>query len=108
MKTIAVDFDGVIHAYRQGWQGGVIYDDPVEGAFDGIRKLVKEGYLVVIHTTRAETPERTQSVRDWLHKHGAADLANLEITNTKPKAIGYIDDRAVRFTNWEDIRKRYC
>ena len=30
MKTIAVDFDGVIHKYSKGWQGGEIYDEPVE------------------------------------------------------------------------------
>lgn len=106
-KTIAVDFDGVIHRYSNGWQGGVIYDPPVEGAFEAIRKLLKEGYNVVIHTTRADTPERIQDVIDWLVTHGAEDLTPLEITATKPKAIVYIDDRAVRFTNWDDIRKLF-
>lgn len=107
-KTIAVDFDGVIHAYRAGWQGGKIYDEPVLGAFAAIRKLIEEGYHVVIHTTRASSADAQADVRDWLAFHNGHDLAKLEITSQKPKAIAYIDDRAVRFTTWDDIRKLYC
>lgn len=62
--TIAVDFDGVIHAYSKGWQDGTIYDEPIPGAFDGLRTLMHHG-PVFIHTTRE--PEQ---VMPWLEGHG--------------------------------------
>jgi len=103
-KTIAVDFDGVIHSYENGWQDGVIYGLPVPGAFESIEKLIEDGFEIVIHTTRTNHA----AVEEWLHAHNASFVEYIEITNVKPKAIAYIDDRAVRFTNWDDIRKMFC
>lgn len=60
-QTVAIDFDGVIHAYSRGWQpDGSIYDEPVEGAFPGIAQLMEE-YNVFIFSSR--NPEQIQ---DWL------------------------------------------
>ena len=42
MKTIAIDFDGVIHKYSKGWHDGTIYDKANEGAFEFIRELMKK------------------------------------------------------------------
>lgn len=110
-KTIAVDFDGVIHKYSKGWLEGDIYDEPVDGAFAAITKLIDDGFTVVIHTTR----EDHGAVRNWLirqhYSRGGFPIPwafDIAITNVKPKAIAYIDDRAVRFTNWDDIRKMFC
>jgi hypothetical protein len=36
----------------------------------------------------------------WLNKY---NIPFDEVTNNKPKAMCYIDDRAIRFTNWKDI-----
>jgi hypothetical protein len=96
MKTIAVDFDGVIHRYRDGWQGGEIYDDMMPGCFEAIGKLKDKGYRVVVFTSR----KNLVPVRDWLENHFDYPL---EVTNEKPPAIAYIDDRGIRFTNWTDI-----
>ena len=51
-KTIAVDFDGVSHSYHAGWHDGSIYGWPIEGAFANLSKILKEGYEIVIFTTR--------------------------------------------------------
>jgi hypothetical protein len=64
VPTIAVDFDGVVHAYSKGWQDGSIYDPPVPGAVEGLRALM-ETHAVFVHTTRE--PEQ---VMPWLEGHG--------------------------------------
>jgi len=50
-RTIAVDFDGVIHAYSKDWHDGTVYDKPVDGSIEALEKLTKN-YAVFIHTTR--------------------------------------------------------
>lgn len=106
-STVAVDFDGVIHAYSKGWQDGTIYDPPVEGAFEALVTLMKT-YAVFIFTTRDAT-----DVARWLNRHGLLaevdadpqrtfwnDQGRLLVTNRKLAAVAYVDDRAVRFESW--------
>jgi len=52
MKTIAFDFDGVIHKYRDGWKDGSIYDEIDENMILIIRYLLKNNYNVFIMSTR--------------------------------------------------------
>ena len=53
MKTILLDFDGVIHSYTSGWKGaGVIPDPPVPGAIDFLR--ICRGTLADASTTIEE------------------------------------------------------
>jgi hypothetical protein len=124
VKTIAIDFDGVIHAYSRGWLDGSIYDEPVPGAFEAIRKYMELGYAVCIISTR-----KPKQILKWFreHQHLAYYNANvlmlahgynaekiiwykkfwdkpwvLGVTNRKLPAMVYIDDRAVRFKgSWE-------
>lgn len=109
IKTIAIDFDGVIHKYSKGWQDGSIYDEPIEGAFEAIKSLMKD-YAVFVFTTR-----NPSMVAEWIMSKGRIhtvlkeptdfwnDNTRLLITNKKLPAIAYIDDRGIRFTNWKDI-----
>jgi len=80
-----------------GYHDGTPYDSPVEGAINAIKKLKNKGYDVVVFTAR----EDLEPVDEWFRKH--CNGWSLEITNKKPPAIAYIDDRAIRFTNWKDI-----
>lgn len=112
--TLAVDFDGVIHAYSKGWQDGTIYDQPLPGALDGLRALMRD-HAVFIFTTR-----NAESVAGWLRVRDVAAHTEREmaadgepvgtfwdrrdivlVTNRKLAATAYLDDRAVRFTSWE-------
>ncbi len=108
MKVVAVDFDGVIHKYSKGWGDGSIYDVAVEGASESLEKLVADGWKVIIFTTRLN-PEVNEDIllernkmMKWLHDNGIILNRHFhEITAVKPSAKYYIDDKGIRFTDWE-------
>jgi hypothetical protein len=113
-KTVAIDFDGVIHSYSRGWADGSIYDEPVPGALDAIRDLMAAGIAVFVHTTR--TPEHVagwltvRQVRAHSLREMAADGEPVEqfwnrtdlvlVSDRKLPAVAYIDDRGIRFNSW--------
>lgn len=96
-RTIAVDFDGVLHPYTKGWTGSTPdHEPPIEGAKTFLADLVLLGYRVVVFSTRADHAEGLEGISQWLSDHEMLGLVN-EITHTKPPAIAYVDDRAVPF-----------
>lgn len=103
-KTIAVDFDNTLHPYTRGWIGEEPDDEPpIYGAEEFLFALIERGYHVVIHTTRAETQEGRHGVTRWMHKHmprafySMRDNGSISISAEKPKAVAYVDDRAIVF-----------
>lgn len=114
--TIAVDFDGVLHSYDRGWADGTIYGDWKPGAVTALTQLMQRD-AVFIHTTRparqvARWIERTSGYafecttriprRGWLRRPGFWDQRDvLLVTDRKLAAKVYIDDRAVRFEDWD-------
>lgn len=64
MKTICIDFDGVIHKYSEGWKDGSIYDTIIPGSLSVINYLVSNGYSVVIFSTRSP-----YQIKKWLQLH---------------------------------------
>jgi hypothetical protein len=104
---VALDFDGVINSYKSGWQGADKTDEPVEGAADGLNNLLDEGLKVVIYSTRAETAEGQQTIKDYLHNLIGDRADGIEVSSGKPIATVYVDDRAVTFTgDWEAMPER--
>lgn len=93
-KTVAIDFDGVIHGYSKGWQKGVIYDPPMEGTEEALKHLAAR-YTLDVFTVRTDLA----AVVEWLQKHHLAQYIH-NVTNEKPIAVLYIDDRGLRFTSW--------
>ncbi len=91
--TIAIDFDGVLHSYASGWTGEWPEDPPNLGAAAFVESLIEEGYRVVVHTARANREEGIRMVAAWLREWR---FPPLEVTAMKPRALAYVDDRAVR------------
>lgn len=91
-RTIAIDFDGVLHEY-EGYKGGQILG-PRPGAKQAVTDLLQAGHTVVVFTTRPST-----LVAPWLQEHG---FPSLPVTATKSPFWAIIDDRAICFDgNWD-------
>ncbi|MDR2534983.1 MAG: hypothetical protein LBD29_03005, partial [Treponema sp.] len=108
-KVVAVDFDGVINSYVSGWKGPSETDAPVLSAAESLKTLFNSGYKVIIFSTRANTREGIETIREYLRKHTENnELADtIEITGQKPIADMYIDDRAIPFNgDWEETLKQ--
>jgi len=99
MKTICIDFDGVIHDYSNGWQGDDVFGKPVEGAKEGLKALKDAGWTIILFTTR----KATGKLYDFLAEHDlTVDYVNWnpnQPKNTSGKLIAdvYLDDRGVCF-----------
>ena len=109
-KQIGVDFDGVIHKSSKGFHDGTIYDEPIDGAVSSIKILNESlGYDLVIYTCKAN-PDRPlidgktgiELIWEWLDKYGIKENIK-DVTYTKPNAVAYIDDKAIKFDNWNDM-----
>lgn len=96
-KTVVFDFDGVIHSYTSGWKGNeCIPDPPVEGIDRALTDIRKEGYEVVVVSSRCATPLGRAAIESWLDLHGLRSLVD-RVCKEKPPAVCYIDDRAIQF-----------
>ncbi len=97
--TICLDFDGVIHSFRSGWQGeSIIPDPPIHRVDEAIRQLRKT-YRVVVYSARCRTAAGARAIAEWLARH---QIQVDEVSRHKPPAHIYVDDRAVRFTgDWD-------
>ncbi len=70
---------------------------PIEGAKNAIDALHNDGHTIIIHSVWANE-KGIPAIADWLNYY---EVHFDEITNLKPKADIYLDDKAVRFSNWE-------
>ena len=102
-QTVAIDFDGVI--YKTG--GNPVHPEldvePLPGTREALEALSAKYPRLVLHTCRAreDRPESAiPHIEAWLEKY---DLAKyfVEITAYKPRVTYYIDDKAVRHTDWD-------
>lgn len=105
--TVAIDLDGVMHSYSRGWQGGALYDPPMEGTREGVQ-AVMDAESAFVFTAR----EDLHSVVEWIERElGIPAIADspvtsrtfwnergvLLVTNKKYPARRYLDDRGVTF-----------
>lgn len=99
-KIICIDFDGVIRDNTNDTQVEYMQTSPIDGSFRSIKKLESQGYTVIIFSARDQ-----DSIYQWLKAYYPPEYGKIpEITNVKPPAIAYIDDRAIRFeNNWASI-----
>ena len=65
---LLLDFDGVIHSYKSGWQGvRCIPDSPVKGALQFITEATKY-FNVCIYSARSSQFLGKRAMKQWLKK----------------------------------------
>lgn len=88
--TVCIDLDGVLNTFDE-WRGPEYFHSPRPGAREFLESLQAAGYRVVILTVRWH-----EWVSAWLKDNGLASFVD-EVTDRKPPAHAYVDDRAVCF-----------
>ena len=102
---IGIDFDGVIHANSKGYYDGTIYDAPIPGSYEGLKTL-SEKYTLILFTTKAKLDRglingrpTIELIWEWLDKYDLSQFIS-KVTSEKPRAVVYIDDKAIKFDTW--------
>lgn len=97
--TLCIDFDGVVHSYERGWQGGAIYGDIVPGFFEWAVRAQKH-FKLAIYSSRSSSEEGRLAMGKWLAEKIRAwtgEPIELALAAEKPPAWLTIDDRAILF-----------
>ena len=104
---IGIDFDGVIHRNSKGFYDGTVYDEPIKGAREALESISKE-YTIIVYSAKARADRMLingktgiELIWEWLKKYDM-DMFVEDVTAEKPRAVCYIDDKAVHFQNWEN------
>jgi hypothetical protein len=102
-RTIAVDFDGVVHAYttaNRPFDPSYLPDPPVRGMIQWLAWMVRDPeFEVVIFSTRSTHEGGVEAMREYLVDNGLDQSIVDEIgfPTEKPPAWLTIDDRCWRF-----------
>lgn len=110
---IVFDFDGVLCEYV-GWRGHDKIGKPIKSMIDLVEGLYMLGHVLKLSTTRlnpfpkgdmwedklVSSGEAKEYIMDWLQEQGILKYFK-EITGYKPFGDVYIDDRALRFDDFD-------
>jgi len=111
-RRAMIDLDRTIHKYSRGFGDGSIYDDAFDGAKKVIDWLKRQGFEIVIFTTRASKTnaeeqggnykDQIKKVSQWLKDKG---IYFDSITAEKLSAEFYIDDKAIHIEDgdWDTV-----
>lgn len=108
--TLACDFDGVIHQHISPWKNAhTIEDPPIPDSIGWLWKM-NQKFKVVVFTARGRTWRGRRAVKSFLKRYSSPSqwysgwgdsmsvgLEEVEVTDRKPAALVYLDDRAIRF-----------
>lgn len=109
---LCLDFDGVVHEYKQPWTDAVTISDHVTEGFFEWAEQAAQFFTLVIYSSRSKDPKAVEAMQLWLAaerkrwrenggKHAIEAPLEFEFASEKPAAFMTIDDRALCFSgNW--------
>lgn len=71
---------------------------PIDGAKEALETLRSQDNEIIIFTVMATTEGGTKAVEDWLVYY---EVPFDEVTAIKPNADVFLDDKAIRFVDWQ-------
>ena len=92
---LAIDFDGTIHDHLNPIPGRHM-GEPIEGAKEALEAFKRRKDTIIIFSVN-----RVPVIKAWMLYW---KIPFDDITNTKPDADYYIDDKAITFTSWNNIK----
>jgi hypothetical protein len=114
---ICVDFDGVIHSYKSGWQGACVISDPINPGFFEWLDEAAQHFEIVVYSSRSKEPGACDAMAVWLAEQrkiwrdagGISPITDgsavtVSFAHEKPAAFLTIDDRAICFDGtWPSV-----
>jgi predicted HAD superfamily phosphohydrolase YqeG len=91
---LAIDFDGVLHDIANPLPGRKM-GAPMPGAIDAMDELRDQGHELIIFSVNNK-----KVIADWCEHY---NVEYDSITNVKPNADLFIDDRALHFDSWAQV-----
>lgn len=90
-STVAMDFDGVIAFHKTEWPPEKI-GPPLKPGIEVAKRIKAAGHKLVILTAKPKSVHK--KIKKWMAEQG---VQVDDVTNTKPPAEIYIDDRGMRY-----------
>ena len=89
--TLCIDYDDTIWDNQK--------QAPLPGARDALSQLAKKYDLIVL-TARPDTGQARNQMLMTMK-------LNIPVTNIKPSAVAYIDDKGYHFEGWDKVLKDF-
>lgn len=96
---IIIDLDGTICTEEKTYSRCLA--KPLEKAIESINKFYDEGNTIIIHSARSW--QEFEMTEHWLKSHG---VKYHQLVLGRPIGDVWIDDRAIRFDNWDNVVRK--
>jgi len=96
---LIIDLDGTICSEEKTYSRSLAKLKP--NALSTIKALKKQNYTIIIYSARSWS--EYEMTYDWLKKN---KIPFDQLVLGKPIGDYWIDDRAIKFKNWEEINKK--
>lgn len=99
IKRVVIDIDGTICEELPTFEKSLA--NPIAGALESVNKLYDSGVFIIFYTARGWA--EFKMTENWLKSHG---FKYHTLICGKPVYDMWIDDRAVKFTDWPSIASK--